>query len=106
MLLIYTNFEGLVSLERQLKYFKQLAKHHLVVTIFFDNSELNQITEKRPSDTSEIYIKTIAEKFAYDKRLIVKELKKNGVHSVLTEPKNLTVETINKYLEFKAKGMI
>ncbi len=106
LLLIYTNFEGLVSLERQLKYFKQLAKHHLVVTIFFDNSELNQITEKRPAETSEIYTKTIAEKFAYDKRLIVKELKKNGVHSVLTEPQNLTVETINKYLEFKAKGMI
>ena len=106
LLLIYTNFEGLVSLERQLKYFKQLAKNHLVVTIFFDNSELNEITDKRPSETSEIYIKTIAEKFAYDKRLIIKELMKNGVHSVLTEPKNLTVETINKYLEFKAKGLI
>ncbi|MCD4795238.1 MAG: DUF58 domain-containing protein [Bacteroidales bacterium] len=106
LLLIYTNFEGLISLERQIKYFKQLAKNHLVVTIFFDNSELNQITEKRPAETSEIYTKTIAEKFAYDKRLIVKELKKNGVHSVLTEPQNLTVETINKYLEFKAKGMI
>ncbi|MCF6365781.1 MAG: DUF58 domain-containing protein [Bacteroidales bacterium] len=106
LLLIYTNFEGLVSLERQLQYFKQLAKSHLVVCIFFENSELKEITENRPKDTEDVYIKTIAEKFAYEKRLIVKELKKHGVHSILTEPKNLTVNTINKYLEFKALGMI
>ncbi len=106
LLLIYTNFEGLVSLERQLKYFKQLAKSHLVVCIFFENSELKEVSEQRPKDTEEIYIKTIAEKFLYEKKLIVKELKKHGVHSILTEPKNLTVDTINKYLEFKAMGMI
>ncbi len=106
LLLIYTNFEGLVSIERQLKYFKQLAKSHLVVCIFFKNSELEEITEKRPKNTEEVYIKTIAEKFSYEKLLIIKELKKHGVHSILTEPQNLTVNTINKYLEFKAKGMI
>jgi len=106
LLLIYTNFEGLVSLERQLKYFKQLAKSHLTVCIFFENSELKEITQKRPKNTEDIYIKTIAEKFTYDKQLIVKELKKHGVYSILTEPKNLTVDTINKYLEFKAMGLI
>lgn len=106
LLLIYTNFEGLVSLDRQLKYFKQLAKSHLVVCIFFENSELKELTQKRPSDTEEVYIKTIAEKFSYEKKLIVKELKKHGVHSILTEPQNLTVDTINKYLEFKAMGLI
>jgi len=106
LLLIYTNFEGLISLDRQLKYFKQLAKSHLVVCIFFENSELKEVTEKRPQNTEEVYIKTIAEKFSYEKRLIVKELKKHGVHSILTEPQNLTVDTINKYLEFKAKGLI
>jgi uncharacterized protein (DUF58 family) len=106
LLLVYTNFEGFISLERQLRYFKQLAKSHLTVVVFFDNSELNEVTSKRPEKTDDIYIKTIAEKFAYDKRLIIKELKKNGVHSILTEPQNLTVNTINKYLEFKAKGLI
>lgn len=106
LLLIYTNFEGFISLERQIRYFKQLAKSHLVVVIFFDNSELNTIRENRPEKTDDIYVKTIAEKFAYDKHLIIKELKKNGVYSILTEPQNLTVNTINKYLEFKAKGLI
>ena len=50
--------------------------------------------------------KAIAEKFAYEKRLIVKELEKYGIHSILTAPENLSVNTINKYLELKARGLI
>jgi len=106
LLLIYTNFEGFVSLERQLKYFKQLAKSHLVVLIFFQNSELNELIAGKPETSLDIYNKTIAEKFQFEKVLITKELKKHGIHSVLTEPQNLTVETINKYLELKARALI
>ena len=53
-----------------------------------------------------IYEKTIAQKFFYEKKLIVKELEKHGVYAILTKPKNLSVNVINKYLEFKSKGLI
>jgi hypothetical protein len=36
----------------------------------------------------------------------VKELQKYGIQSILTEPENLSVNTINKYLELKALGKI
>ncbi len=106
LLLIYTNFEGFVSLERQINYFKQLAKSHLVVVIFFENSEIKNLTDEKATSSYEIYKKAIAEKLQYEKVLIVKELKKSGIHSILTEPQHLTVETINKYLELKAKGLL
>ena len=48
----------------------------------------------------------IAEKFAYEKRLIVKELARYSIQSILTTPQNLSVNTINKYLELKARGLI
>ena len=54
----------------------------------------------------EVYDKVIAEKFAFEKRLIVSELKKYGIHAVLTQPENLTLDTINKYLEIKARGIL
>jgi hypothetical protein len=47
-----------------------------------------------------------AEKFAYEKRLMVKELHKNGIPSILTTPENLTVNTFNKYLELKTRMSI
>ncbi|MCB0740450.1 MAG: DUF58 domain-containing protein, partial [Chitinophagaceae bacterium] len=54
----------------------------------------------------DIYIKTIAEKFSFEKRQMVKELHKNGIQSILTTPADLNVNTINKYLELKTRMSI
>lgn len=106
LLLLYTNFEGLSSLNRQLEFFKLLAKNHLLVVIFFENTEVKKLVADNAKSVEDIYVKTIAEKFSYEKRQIVKELHKYGIHSILTEPKNLTVNTINKYLQLKSAGLI
>ena len=106
LIILYTNFETLDSLKRQLFFIKKLALYHLVVIIFFENTELYSLLESSPNSTEQIYIKTIAEKFALDKRQIVKELEKNNIQSILTSPEKLSINTINKYLELKARGLI
>lgn len=106
LLLLYTNYEHISSLKRQLPYLKSIAKKHLLVVIFFENTELQQVIHKNTSDLQGIYDKTIAQQFAYDKKTMVKELQKHGIQSVLTAPENLTVNTINKYLEIKARGIL
>ena len=106
LLLLFTNFESIFSMRRQLKYFKNLAKRHVVVVIFFHNTELDILVNSSPQAMEEIYQQAIAENTVFEKELIVKELKRNGVHSILTKPQDLTVNTINKYLELKARGLI
>ncbi|TJY36234.1 DUF58 domain-containing protein [Pontimicrobium aquaticum] len=106
LLLLYTNFETLDSLHRQLPYLKGMAKNHLLVVIFFKNTELNSLIENKAETIQQVYDKVIAEKFAYEKRLIVNELKKYGIYPILTTPENLTLDTINKYLEIKARGLL
>jgi len=106
LLLLYTNFETLDGLHRQLPYLKGIAKNHLLVVVFFQNTELNDLIHKKAETVQEVYDKVIAEKFMFEKRLIVNELKKYGIYSVLTQPENLTLDTINKYLEIKARGIL
>ena len=106
LLLLYTNFETLDSLHRQLPYLKGMAKNHLLVVIFLKNTELNILIENKAETIQQVYDKVIAEKFAFEKRLIVNELKKYGIYSILTTPENLTLDTINKYLEIKARGLL
>jgi hypothetical protein len=106
LIMHYTNFDTLDALRRQLTYLKGIAKNHLLIVIFFDNTELNRLIDKQTKNVQEIYDKVIAEKFAFEKRLIVQELKQQGIQSILTQPENLTVDSINKYLELKARGMI
>lgn len=106
LLVLYTNFEHMSAMKRQLPFLQAIAKQHLLVTVFFENTELDELIATNAEDLQDVYHKTIAEKFVYEKRLIVKELQNRGIHAILTKPKNLTVNVINKYLEFKAKGFI
>lgn len=106
LIMLYTNFETMDSLKRQLAYLKGIAKNHLLIVIFFDNTELNALINKKSKTVQDVYDKVIAEKFAFEKRLIVQELKRHGIQSILTQPENLTLASINKYLEIKARGMI
>jgi len=106
LLLLYTNFETLDALHRQLPYLKAIAQNHLLVVIFFENTELHKLTKIVASNTFEIVQKTVAEKFMYEKKLIVNELQKHGIQSILTAPEHLTINTINKYLEIKARGLL
>ncbi|WP_294286266.1 DUF58 domain-containing protein [uncultured Chryseobacterium sp.] len=106
LVLLFTNFETLDGLNRQLKYLRGIAKNHLLVVVFFKNSELQTLIHKNPESTQEIYDEIIAEKFEFEKKLIIQELRKYGIYSVYTLPENLNVDVINKYLEIKARGIL
>lgn len=106
LIFLYTNFETLDALHRQLPYLKAMAKSHLIVVIFFKNTELNHLINNKAATVKDVYDKAIAEKFAFEKRLIVNELKKYGIYSILTTPEHLTIDTINKYLEIKSRGLL
>ena len=106
LILLYTNFEHKPGLKRQLRYIKGIAQKHPVVVIIFENTELQLLIDKKAETLQDIYHKTIAEKFAFDKKLIIKELQRHGIYTILTKPQNLTVNVINKYFELKARGRI
>jgi uncharacterized protein (DUF58 family) len=106
LVVFFTNYESMNALERQLPVLKRISRFHLLLVVFFENTELKQLSEQPAKDVEEIYIKTIAEKFAYDKKVIVKELARHGIQSILSTPQKLTINTINRYLELKAKQKI
>ena len=105
-LLLFTNFETMASLERQLPYLRKLASRHLLCVVFFQNTLLKEIKEGHADTLEGIYIKTIADRFDFEKKQIVKELRRYGIISVLTTPQDLTVDVINKYLELKSRQMV
>lgn len=106
LLFLYTNFEGIVSLNRELRHLKQIAKYHRLIVVIFKNVELNKLIENSSEQLSDIYTKAIATKFQEEKKLIIKKLHANGIDAFLTTPENLTVDSINKYLEIKARGLL
>jgi len=106
LLLLFTNFESEHAFERQLSYFRVLAKRHVLVIVFFKNTGLDKLRQDDPKTVQGVFKQTIAEKYVNEKHLIVKRLKQNGIYSILTRPEDLTINTINKYLELKARGIL
>ena len=106
LLMLFTNFEHLDAMRRQLPYLKAMSKKHMLVVIFFENTELERLHHIDSESIRDVYEKTIAGTFIYDKQLMVEELRNNGIQSILTKPKDLSINTINKYLEIKAKGIL
>ena len=106
LLMLYTNFEHISSLQRQLPYLKAISKKHVLVVIFFKNTELEKFSEEQPENLATIYEQTIATQFKNDKYFMAKELEKHGIQTILTAPKDLSINTINKYLEIKARGLL
>lgn len=105
-LVVYTNFGSLTAMNRQLPYLQQLSRQHRVLVVFFEDTDLKAYIAHRPDTTEGYYRHVIAEKFAFEKRLIVSTLKQHGIYSLLTTPENLSVDVINKYLEMKSRQLL
>ena len=106
LLVLYTNFSSMGSMNRQLAYLKQLNRQHRLLVVFFEDADLKEYIANPARDTEGYYRHVIAEKFAFEKRLIVSTLKQNGIYSLLTTPENLSIDVINKYLEMKSRQLL
>jgi uncharacterized protein (DUF58 family) len=106
LLVLYTNYETLQAMRRQLPYLQLLARAHLVAVVIFRNTELDQLLLRPDKDTMDVYVKAITTKMLNEKELIAKELESHGVLTILTAPEHLSVSVLNKYLEIKARGML
>lgn len=106
LVVLFTNFESFSSLERELPYLRKISAHHLLMVVFFENTEIKKLLETQSTSIGQVYTKVIAEKFAFEKRKMVRELNNHGIIAVLTTPKELTVNTINRYLELKTRNAI
>lgn len=106
LLVLFTNFESMSGLERQLPFIRGIAKSHLMLVVFFENTGLRELTGSPANDIESLYVRTIAEKFVHEKQLMVRELQQHGIFTILTAPENLTINTVNKYLELKARQAI
>lgn len=102
-LMLFTNFESLSSLERQLPYLRMLAKRHLLCVVFFENTALQSLVDGEAERIEDIYKQTIAERFMFEKKIMVKELRRAGIITILTRPDQLTATVVNNYLELKSR---
>ena len=106
LLVLFTNFETEFSMRRAIPMLRRLNQKHVLVVVFFENSDLQELAYRPSTTLQEVYQSAVAERMISIKSRIAQELRQNGIQTVLTLPNELSINTINKYLELKAKGAV
>lgn len=106
LLLLFTNFESTYALDRVLPILRKINNFHLLVVVFFENTEIQAFVDESVDTLEEIYHQTIARRFMNEKQQMVHKLQQYGIQAILTPPEDLSINTINKYLELKSRGLI
>ena len=106
LMIVYTNFSGVVAMRRQLPYLLQLARRHRVLVVYFEDAEQKEYVATRSLTTEEHYQHVVAEKFMAEQRRVSTMLSRHGILNLLTTPENLSPDIVNKYLELKERGVI
>ncbi len=106
LIFLFTNFESEYALQRVIPQLRKINRQHLLVVVFFENTEITNFTKHGASTLEDVYAQVTAEEYGYNKMQLAQQLKQFGIMSILTKPENLTVATINKYLELKSRGLI
>lgn len=106
LIFLFTNFESLYNLKRNLSVLRKISRSHLLIVVLFENTEISKELEIPAENIEDIYIKTMAKKISQEKWQMVQELSRHGIISIYTRPEDLTINSINKYLEIKARGTL
>ncbi|HEX3006447.1 MAG TPA: DUF58 domain-containing protein [Bacteroidales bacterium] len=106
LIFLYTNFESLHAFERVLPILRKISRLHLLTVMFFENEAVLDLSKSSATSLLGIYEQTMARKYLHEKNQIVSELTNHGIHCIKSVPSELSINTINKYLELKSRGLI
>lgn len=105
LLMLFANFENLDMAKRALPFLKQISKKHLLVLTMFKDTELQLRTVDTNKSVDSIYKATLAEKHLLEKEEIARMMRRQGIRTLVSAPKDLSPMVIEKYLELKSKGI-
>lgn len=75
------------------------VRRHPLAVIFFENTELRWLTERLVGTTEDLYGRSMAETFVYEKQERVYQLRRCGIYTILTPLDERSMQTVNKCLE-------
>ena len=83
-----------------------LKPHHLVLCITIRDTEVGSLAGGIPHTVEDVYQKAVAEQLLMEQQSTINKLQQSGIQILEAAPNNLSVATVNRYLELKGKKMI
>lgn len=106
LIFLFTDLIDSESSRALISSISMLVRKHLVVCVALADYELPSIIAARPDKISDVYIQTAAASIIRDRRTALAQLSNLGVVTLDATPADLSVATVNKYLQLKREARI
>ena len=83
-----------------------LRRHHNALCVTINNRDVTEMAQHLPQTSDEIYSKAMAQRMLTQRAGALENLRQRGVGVLDVEAEQLSVATVNKYLEMKARGAL
>jgi uncharacterized protein (DUF58 family) len=83
-----------------------LRRHHNALCVTINNRDVMDLAGAMPNSADELYTKAMALRMLAQRRSALEELRRNGVGILDVEASQLTVATVNRYLDLKSRAAL
>ncbi|GAA5529741.1 DUF58 domain-containing protein [Herpetosiphon gulosus] len=106
LIVIFTDLSTMDTAKPLIQHMARLAKTHLALCVVMSDPNLVGYAGKAAYSSTDVYERAVAEMVLDERRVVLDTLNQAGVHTIDVPANKLTVSVINKYLEFKGRGLI
>lgn len=106
LIVLFTNFDSENALKRNFRYLKDIARHHLLLLVFFEDTQAAELIKTEATNIAGIYERAVSAEKLYKGRLLARELRKAGIRTVLTPPEKLGARITREYLSIKKQQVL
>jgi uncharacterized protein (DUF58 family) len=103
---VFTDLQGTEPSHRLLTTLSAMAPRHLPLVITQRNREIEKRSRLAPKKELDVFESSVAESLLADKAQALRMLQARGVLVLDVYPEDLTVASVNRYLEIKARGRL
>lgn len=101
IIFLFTDFDSTEEAEEIIGILHMIAKSNIVIVMLIKNEALEKIAASKASTEIEAFDRAVAMELLTDRKKIISRLNKAGIMCIESEPENIEINTINRYIKIK-----
>lgn len=106
LVVIFTDLSGGVSMQTLVSQVAVLAQRCLPLVVTISDPDIYAAARQRPPDSLAVYQRAAATQLLDERRLVLDNLRRQGVLTLDVPANQLSIAVINRYLELKGRTML
>jgi len=106
LVIVLTDFADSIGGELIQENVQRLAERHLVVFVTFRDPLLSDLAEREPATLGDLNRAIGADELARERFAVLATLRRRGIFCLDSQPANVGVQLVNRYLEIKRRELI